>query len=348
MTRRFPHSAVCVLLPVVVAASACTSLLGGPKPVDVRPVLTKSADDGNTDDTLYSSAVAAIGDRDYARALDYLQAAREKHLDDVRVLNAFGVVYDKLGRFDLSARYYAEAKAADPASKIVAANMAYSQVLQGLRSGDAPTVATAAAAPLREAPDNVHDRNTLTSTAEASLGPSRPSATDAAATAADATLMEPLHSRQANAEAPAIQSGVADPATSAVSGTPGAAHVVVHKPVLTGHPLAIVNASGKTHATEIMRRRLVKLGWTAPSSASRDAVAQRGDTVIFFGERNRAAARALARTLRIPVHLTARACHCGGLELVVGRDFLPRMSLAAAGDTTPNTKDDEKNVPAKT
>ena len=30
-------------------------------------------------------------------------------MDDIRVLNAFGVVYDKLGRFDLSARYYDEA-----------------------------------------------------------------------------------------------------------------------------------------------------------------------------------------------------------------------------------------------
>ena len=48
------------------------------------------------------------------------------------MLNAFGVVYDKLGRFDLSARYYAQAKAIAPRSMIVLGNIAYSHALQGL------------------------------------------------------------------------------------------------------------------------------------------------------------------------------------------------------------------------
>ena len=65
-------------------------------------------------------------------ALDYLQAARAKDPKNARVLNAFGVVYDKLGRFDLSARYYAQASAPDPNSPIVAKNMSYSRWLQGL------------------------------------------------------------------------------------------------------------------------------------------------------------------------------------------------------------------------
>src|SRR3954463_1808710 len=54
----------------------------------------------------YSNAVTAIDARHYAVALEYLQAARAQKPADVRVLTAFGVVYDKLGRFDLSARYY--------------------------------------------------------------------------------------------------------------------------------------------------------------------------------------------------------------------------------------------------
>ena len=50
-------------------------------------------------DSYYASATAAIGRRDYAEALELLQAARERASpDDVRVLNAFGVIYDKLGR----------------------------------------------------------------------------------------------------------------------------------------------------------------------------------------------------------------------------------------------------------
>jgi hypothetical protein len=59
-----------------------------------------------------------------------LQAARARDPRDVRVLNAFGVVYDKLGRFDLSARYYAEGRALAPNSAILASNLAYSAALE--------------------------------------------------------------------------------------------------------------------------------------------------------------------------------------------------------------------------
>src|SRR6185437_6449625 len=83
-------------------------------------------------DLYYAGAVRAIEARDYAQALDYLQTGRAIAPDDVRVINAFGVVYDKLGRFDLSARYYAQAKVLDPTSKVVDNNLAYSERLQGL------------------------------------------------------------------------------------------------------------------------------------------------------------------------------------------------------------------------
>ncbi len=51
--------------------------------------------------------------------------------ETARVLNAFAVVYDKMGRFDLSARYYSRARDLDPDSTIVARNQAYSRILQG-------------------------------------------------------------------------------------------------------------------------------------------------------------------------------------------------------------------------
>ena len=86
----------------------------------------------------YENAVTAINDRHYAIALEYLQAARAQKPDDVRVLTAFGVVYDKLGRFDLSARYYAQAMTLDPKSHIVAADMDYSHKLQGISSASPP------------------------------------------------------------------------------------------------------------------------------------------------------------------------------------------------------------------
>ena len=94
----------------------------------------------------YDNAVTAINGRHYALALEYLQAARTRAPADVRVLTAFGVVYDKLGRFDLSARYYAQAAAVDPQSKIITADMDYSRRLQGLVAADsAPPMSLAAA-----------------------------------------------------------------------------------------------------------------------------------------------------------------------------------------------------------
>ena len=123
---------------VTVAAmgmTACSSSLWKPE-VTVRSALKGTA--GPSHDPLYDSAVSAINNRDYALALDYLQAARAKDPNDIRTLNALGVVYDKLGRFDLSARYYAQAGAVDPQSRIVAENLAYSRILQGFANADAP------------------------------------------------------------------------------------------------------------------------------------------------------------------------------------------------------------------
>jgi hypothetical protein len=90
----------------------------------------------------YESAVNAINGRHYALALDYLQAARAVRPDDVRVLTAFGVVYDKLGRFDLSARYYAQAAALDPKSTIIAQDVDYSHHLQVMVQGPAASVSS--------------------------------------------------------------------------------------------------------------------------------------------------------------------------------------------------------------
>jgi hypothetical protein len=135
-----------------VAAAACSTGLDNKTDLGVRPFTQQDGENVSADAVFYQDAVNAIDHRDYATALDYLQAARAKDPKNVRVLNAFGVVYDKLGRFDLSARYYAEASALDPGSTTVARNIAYSRMLQGLMG---PQVATSepptASAPLRTA-----------------------------------------------------------------------------------------------------------------------------------------------------------------------------------------------------
>ena len=103
------------------------------------------------EDRLYARAAKAIEDRDYAMALDALQTAQEARPNDPRVLTAMGVVYDKLGRFDLSNRYYDLAEAADPGSKIVATDRRYSLLLQqrglGNDAGAAVMLASTGGAP---------------------------------------------------------------------------------------------------------------------------------------------------------------------------------------------------------
>lgn len=106
-----------------------------PRWAPVTPTTTKTA--LSAADGYYEAAAEAINHRDYARALDLLQTARAHKADDIRVLNAFGVVYDKLGRFDLSSRYYAQAKAIDPNSEVVNHNLAYSQTMQRQMAGSA-------------------------------------------------------------------------------------------------------------------------------------------------------------------------------------------------------------------
>jgi hypothetical protein len=118
--------------------TACSSLFGGGD-VKIRPVENLSGRATEQHDTLYESAVSAINAHDYGRALDYLHEARSRDPHNVKALNALGVVYDKLGRFDLSARYYAEARAVEPGSEIVAKNMGYSKMLQGLIDPGVPT-----------------------------------------------------------------------------------------------------------------------------------------------------------------------------------------------------------------
>ncbi len=95
------------MLPVAGAALfACAPLFGDDRDWQPSPGTHAIEADLQPSVGYYESAVNAINGRHYALALDYLQAARAAKADDVRVLTAFGVVYDKLGRFDLSARYY--------------------------------------------------------------------------------------------------------------------------------------------------------------------------------------------------------------------------------------------------
>lgn len=126
-------------LPLIalIGLGGCASLQHFAHWAPVRPIAVAKSDLA-PQDGYYASAKAAIGRRDYGAALELLQAARAVKPNDVRVLNAFGVVYDKLGRFDLSDRYYAQAKGLDPTSAILANNQAYSAALQTRTTSQQP------------------------------------------------------------------------------------------------------------------------------------------------------------------------------------------------------------------
>jgi hypothetical protein len=132
-----------------IAVSSCATVEPRQDWVRATPVNSPAAPLSAVDG-FYGDAVAAIDRRDYGRALDLLQLARQHKADDVRVLNALGVVYDKLGRFDLSARYYAQAATSDPASSIVQSNIAYSERLR--EQGSRGEAQLAAAPILKVAP----------------------------------------------------------------------------------------------------------------------------------------------------------------------------------------------------
>ena len=67
----------------------------------------------------------------YGIAIDSFNAAVTLDPKSVRALNGLAASYDKLGRFDLAQRYYANALALDPESPMTLNNIGYSQLLQG-------------------------------------------------------------------------------------------------------------------------------------------------------------------------------------------------------------------------
>ncbi|CAN7474223.1 tetratricopeptide repeat protein [Caulobacter sp. LjRoot300] len=143
MRRLLLTAVCCALLPGLCGCAVWRGMASlvrpSPQTAEIRPAPAPGLippDPAAVVDRLYARAADAIRVRDYALALEVLQVAAVRAPADVRVLNAQAVIYDKLGRFDLSARYYARALAADPGSAIVAHNMAYSARLSGQAGAD--------------------------------------------------------------------------------------------------------------------------------------------------------------------------------------------------------------------
>lgn len=308
-----------------VSLVACAPFFGDSQTWQPSPGTRVSQTDLRPSIGYYENAVTAINARHYALALEYLQRARAQKPDDVRVLTAFGVVYDKLGRFDLSTRYYTQAAAVEPQSKIIAADLDYSRRLQGFAAaGAAPRMAQAGPAPAEGArPEAVAQllqapiATALAAPRVAQAGPvpaesAKPQtvaqltqAPIVTALAAPARAMEkPASSRKADAKI----------LPKAKTDTPIGVKVFF----LTGHPLTIIDASGRNDAGKSVRSYLSGRGWSVAKGADPKLPA-RAQTVIVYQESMSTAAKALARTLSLPMRLTASK-DVQGLQLILGGD----------------------------
>ncbi|MNQ09972.1 Tetratricopeptide repeat protein [compost metagenome] len=280
-----------ITLGLSVALGGCSLLTWGSadRTIAPRPVSISAASPLSNGDAYYDRAVWAISRRDYALALDLLQRARARNASDIRVLNAFGVVYDKLGRFDLSARYYAQALQLDPASRVVAENLAYSNQLQG------------------------HGAATVALAHQTDARPSIPAMEAPAIAPAIAVSPPPV----VNASAAPV--AVAVPGPAPTTPTRSAALAEPSSPALLGRPLDIENASGRPALAQAMHRHLASRGWTPPR-LSRNPASPQARTVISFPESRRTVALALSRTLPGPVRLSPCATPCEGMRLTLGAD----------------------------
>jgi hypothetical protein len=336
--------------------AACTSLFGGGE-VNIRPIENMSGLTGSPHDRFYESAVSAITARDYGRALDYLQEARDRDPRNVKVLNALGVVYDKLGRFDLSARYYAQARSVEPESRIVAENVGYSRILQGLLN-PGRQVAVATIDLPADLNNSSPEQPTMVVSARPAVVVHSVSLPEKQMVAALASLpvVTPVVPALKKPEPAVAGSAIVPPAETPATASPVIASVTPVEPAKTlvkkqavvapgflaavvparsrnvvpvlvankkvfviGQPVKILNASGSRDRAGVVSRRLGMLGWTVrPSDAQRVQPA----TTLFYPAKNAFAARAMQRTLPFPVRLVQDAGSASAMQLVIGRDYL--------------------------
>lgn len=257
---------------LAVALSGCLQTGRASRWVDIRPVSSPSTATAARDDGDYGSALQAMDRGDYAGALQLLQVARAHNASDVRVINAFGVIYDKLGRFDLSARYYAQAQALDPQSSIVANNLAYSQMMKA-------------------------DVDRLLSTVER-----QPDAAPTALAQLNPLMPSPVKTAAKTAWGLALPDG-------------------------QGKGVTIIDASGMHERAEIVRQRLVHLGWSAPQRLAAPAPVVLRSTVIHPANR-RTVAAVLAMTLPSRPVLIDCGSQCSAIVLTLGADSVRRAKTA--------------------
>jgi tetratricopeptide (TPR) repeat protein len=283
-------------LGVILALTSCAT------PLKITPVGPNTAPLANRIEPLYTQGRTALLAGDLAAALEFFHAARRAGPDDVRVLNGLGVIYDRLGRFDLSSQYYQRALSLDPRSEVLAQNLALSAQL--MASGSAKP---SWSPPVQQAQANA---------------PAQAAATIVAA-------VEPTQSPTWSppSDAPQLQAQVQpNPLVLTRSTAPRLVAPRADTPEWTRPAVIVINGTGENGQANRVAGTLRQTGWTI-ASVGNERPYQRSYTLIAYPQGQRDWAFRIARDQRAATGLfpiLSPTSRSGKIELRIGRDFIQR------------------------
>ena len=317
--------------------------------LDVRPVAPQGygAADGNG--SLYDLGKRQLAAGNAGLAIDAFRRALRADPTSIDSLNGLGVAYDRIGRFDLSRRYYEEALGLNPNSAMILHNLGYSLALQGRGAEGQELMARAAAANdavvTTKARQNLAElgggQPTVSNEATASTAMhaarrwiERTSAfvqtlvTDADPSAPANVQIEPrlrkVHVGEEDRLPKTVATGVALSTAEAVSEMAGIKDEVVTAAATESGPtgsLHVVNAVGRSRmATRLggyLERHGVEVAGLRNGTTWNVALSE-----IRFDEADRPAAVAIARLLPFAVSLRPRNQAAAGVQLILGRNAL--------------------------
>lgn len=323
--------AICLGLGLVLA----TGCAGGQ--VKVRAIPLSSAPGQQTPDFRLAEGRAQLLLGNVALALESFRKAARADPRNVEALAALGIAYDRMGRFDLSGRYYQQALAIAPRDPHLLATYADSLRLQG-RAGEAMDVRTEiveralpgpagpAEAPQFQSAELTPDAAQM---AVVALPPveALPDAASEPGAAMAAQVQAPRIERLSLAEVALVTTGgpvwraqvVRQSATSTTLRLPGA------RAARPAQVLRLLNAARVHRLAARTRARLQADGWNG--IAIGDAPQVRASSIILYPDRQRALAERLSRRLGYPLRASASPV----VTVLLGRDAAA-APLIAQGD----------------
>lgn len=285
---------------LLILLSSCATT----RSVEVRPVGEQRA---ATPDEAYAEAKLQLERGNIGLAVDGFRKAVRRSPDSVDAMNGLAVAYDRLGRFDLSRRFYELALAADPANPKVRHNLVVSLRLQGRNQEAAAlqaettgkSVAVALAAPLAPPPEPAP-------AAREGLRLERMSTQEIALVTIEGPSRE-------------VQVVLDDPAPRAPAPTPVAPAPVVAVKQARPSALLVMNAVGRRGQAGRLRRYLAGVGWR--EVAVGDSNQRLVRSVILFPRGARASAERLAGSLPFRPR-TVESPRTARLVLLLGRNAM--------------------------